>query len=275
LNPTALRDNVRQSALEIVLLAHILKGVTVDSSGCPGAAATAKFDTGTMALMGHSMGATIAQPVLAAEPLFRAAIFSGAGASWIENLIYKKHPLEVRPMAEIILNYAHYTRRLTEFDPIVSMVEWAGEPADGAPYDRHVIQEPIAGDPHHVLMLQGIIDNYILPPIANGMSLAMGLDMAGTSHDAANPGLSIFRPLEPLLAFSGRAKIAFPVSANASSVSGKTSTAVVTQHPEDGIEDGHEAAFQTEPPKVEYRCFLKSFAAGAPVVVDPAVGCDL
>jgi hypothetical protein len=44
----------------------------------------------------------------------------------------------------------------------------------------------------------------------------------------------------------------------------------VVQHVEDGIEDGHEAAFQTEPPKHQYRCFLKSFAEGVPRV--PAGG---
>ena len=39
-------------------------------------------------------------------------------------------------------------------------------------------------------------------------------------------------------------------------------TAIVTQHPSDGIEDGHEMVFQTDPPKREYRCFLQTWAAG-------------
>ena len=52
---------------------------------------------------------------------------------------------------------------------------------------------------------------------------------------------------------------------------------MVVQHAEDGVEDGHEAAFQTEPPKQQYRCFLQSFAKGTPrvpkgVASDP--GCD-
>ncbi|MBS1153719.1 MAG: hypothetical protein H6Q89_5417, partial [Myxococcaceae bacterium] len=62
-NAGALRDNVRQSALEIVLLAHVLEGLSFDAASCPGARTAAggskvSFDLSKLALMGHSMGAT-------------------------------------------------------------------------------------------------------------------------------------------------------------------------------------------------------------------------
>jgi hypothetical protein len=34
----------------------------------------------------------------------------------------------------------------------------------------------------------------------------------------------------------------------------------------DGIEDGHEVIFQTDPPKHQYRCFLQSWLSGVPKV---------
>ena len=34
-NMAALRDNIRQSAVELVLLAHVLQTLTLDASGCP------------------------------------------------------------------------------------------------------------------------------------------------------------------------------------------------------------------------------------------------
>src|SRR5690606_37485035 len=46
-NPLALRDNVRQSALELALLPEVLDGVSIDVSDCPGAEAPndlARFD---------------------------------------------------------------------------------------------------------------------------------------------------------------------------------------------------------------------------------------
>ena len=53
-------------------------------------------------------------------------------------------------------------------------------------------------------------------------------------------------------------------------------TAIVVQHPSDGIEDGHEIVFQTDPPKHEYECFLASSLHGVPKVPDggdPDAGC--
>ena len=125
-------------------------------------------------------------------------------------------------------------------------------------------------DERHVLMLQGIVDTYILPPIANATSLSFGLDLAGPALDSQSPELTHFAPLEARLQFSGRQSIELPASGN---VEGNT-TAVVLQHPEDGVEDGHEVIFQTEVPKAQYRCFLSTLAAGeVPKVPEEGASC--
>ena len=88
-NPAALRDNVRQSAAELALQAHVLDAVAIDVADCPGVVTPdgkARFDTATLALMGHSMGATIAPLTLAYEPRYRAALLSGAGGSCTSRL---------------------------------------------------------------------------------------------------------------------------------------------------------------------------------------------
>ena len=260
-NPAAMRDNFRQSAAEIGLLADILTGLSFDASPCDGADATATLDAEELALFGHSMGATMAPVTVALEPRYRAVILSGAGGSWIENLIWKESPIEVRPVAESILEYG--SRELHTHDPVISFVQWGGEPADPPVYGRE-----LADDPRHVLMLQGIVDSYILPPIANATSLSMELDLAGEPLDADHPDLTHFRPLEEVLPFSERAAIDLPASGN-----GRDGvTAVVVQHAEDGIEDGHEVVFQTEGPKHQYRCFLESFRDGTPAV--PSAGSE-
>ena len=51
--------------------------------------------------------------------------------------------------------------------------------------------------------------------------------------------------------------------------SSATTTAVVVQEKEDGVEDGHEVVFQTEAPKHQYRCFLESLKSGLPEVPTP------
>jgi hypothetical protein len=276
-NPAALRDNVRQSAAELVLEAHVLEHVAVDVSDCPGAVApgnVARFDAGTMALMGHSMGATISPLTLAYEPRYRAALLSGAGGSWIENVIYKLHPLAVKGFAEVLVGLAGSGYELTEHDPVLSMFQWAGEPADPPVYARRIVHEPVDGPPRHVLMMQGIVDHYILPSIANTTSLSFGLDLAGAELDYTVPEIASFTPLGSLLDLSGRGAITLPASGNVVGPGGARITAVVTQHPEDGIEDGHEVVFQTEAPKHEYRCFLESLRKGTPRVPAPGKAMD-
>ena len=132
--------------------------------------------------------------------------------------------------------------------------------------------EPTAdAHPRHVLMMQGIVDHYILPRIANTLSLSMGLDGAGDERDSDAPGMPPDQvPLGDLLAWTSRSWLTLPVQGNVKA--GDTSvTAVVTQHLADGIEDGHEVVFQTEPPKAQYRCFLKTWLEGTPKVTTSCV----
>lgn len=271
-NAGALRDNIRQSALELVVLAHILEGLSLDASACPSVGAKASFDVKKLALMGHSTGAWIAPLALANEPRYRAAILSGAGASFIENVLYKKKPLEIRPFAEVLIGYADEQRTLIAEDPVLTLVQWAAEPADPQVYTRRIIEAPAPGEaPCHVLMLQGVVDHYILPRIANATSLSLGLDLAGDELDHPQmTGLMEQTALGDVLSWSGRSRVALPALDNHLGADGAKATAVVVQHPEDGVEDGHEVVFQTEAPKREYRCFLQSFASGAPRVPAPS-----
>ena len=91
-NVLALRDNCREQGIDPVLVAHILDNasITVDHrTQCPGvgaATATVHFDTSTLAIMGHSLGAWFAPFSLAYEPRFRATVLAGYGASWIGNV---------------------------------------------------------------------------------------------------------------------------------------------------------------------------------------------
>jgi hypothetical protein len=267
-NPPALRDNVRESAVELVFLAHLLDTLIVDATDCPGAGGgSLRFDTGRLALMGHSMGASIAPLVAAFEPRYRAIVLSGAGASWIENVIWKQKPLAIRPAIELLLRYTSDRRTLTNHDPALTMLQWAAEPADSQVYASRILTEPAPGErPRNVLMVQGIVDHYILPRIANAISLSLGLDLAGAELDNETPEIADETTLKEALPFAGRTTIALPARANI----GPQTTAIVTQQRGDGIEDGHEVVFQTDPPKYEYKCFLASFAAGAPSVPDGA-----
>lgn len=272
-NPEALRDNVRQSAVDLALHAHVVKGVQIDASACPGLTTTgggpALLDQGKIAAFGFSMGATILPLAVAHEPLIRAAILTGAGSSYVDNILYKKEPLETKGLAEVLLQYPGHDLELTELDPVLSLLQWGAEPADPPSYARRILLEP-GGAEHHVLMLQGVVDHYILPPMANATALSFGLDLAGEPLDAQSEELAAFSPFLEVAYLSGRGQTGYPASGNFDAGGASPRTAVMALHPEDGIEDGHLVLFQTEGPRYQMKCFLQSFAQGIPAVPAPA-----
>lgn len=271
-NPAAMRGNLLQTAAEAALVPDLLANLEVDAEACEGTAPRATFDTDTLALLGHSMGATVAPLAAAVEPRFDAVVLSGAGGSWIENVLHKQLPLEVLPIAESLVGYE--PGELSAFDPFLGLLQWGGERADPPVFGATVRENP-GGDARHLLMVQGIVDRYILPPIANSTSLSHGLDLAGPALDADHPELSEHLPLEELLWLTGAEARSLPAGGDQQAPDGSPVTAVVVQHAEDGVEDGHEVFFQLEAPKHQLRCFLEDLAAGeAPVLPEGGAATD-
>jgi hypothetical protein len=112
--------------------------------------------------------------------------------------------------------------------------------------------------------------------MANASSLALGLDLGGSALDSVTPEVASFPPFATLLALSGRSAISLPAIGNVALSDGSKVTAVVVQHASDGVEDGHEVAFQRPEPKYQYRCFLATYARdGLPRVPEPLASEDV
>jgi hypothetical protein len=251
-NPEALRDNLRQSALELALLPDLLSTLTLGASDCAGALT---LRTDRMALFGHSMGASIAPLVLPIEPRYDALVLSGAGGSFALNVLYKRSPLPVLPIIATLLDVDEGD--LSDASVPIGLLQWAGEAADVPPSAWG------ARDRLDVLMTQGIVDTYILPPIANVATVSLGLDLGGPALDVgALPDLT---GVAEVIGFGGGAPVGLPLSGNRSD-----HTRVVVQRAEDGVEDGHEIAFQSEAARAQVQTFLASRLLGTPVVrADP------
>lgn len=273
-NPVALRDTLRQSALELALVPDVLKNMIIPGGSCPGLSPEIQdriqFDSDHLALFGHSMGATIAPLVAAAEPRYRGVILSGAGGSWIDNVLHKQSPLAVRPLAATMIGES--VEDLDAFHPVLTLLQWAGEPADPPMYADQLVLNASEADAQHVLMVQGLRDTYILPPIANALSLSLGLDLAGPVLD--DTLVPEFAGLTERLRWSGGQVLPLPAGLNRGTPGDRNVTAVVVQHQEDGIEDGHEVVFQLPTPHHQVSCFLRGLVDDTPVVPGEGVQGD-
>jgi hypothetical protein len=291
-NPSAIADNIRESAIEAALVPRMMLSerftveLAKDGSGDPCGLAGIQFDDKRLALMGHSMGATIVPLVLALEPRFRAVVMSGANASYIENFPSKQQPFELASTLEQMLGLDYC---LDEFELLPSLFEWAEETSDPAVYERYSGQ----GKMPDVLMIQGIGDHYVPSPVANASSLGLGLDVAGKTYDDKDPHLCPGEATVPIMECRGARRYELsPVAPLLSSVLGRKqyaaippggldakragsgATTFVSQYPRDMAcrQDGHEVAYQIAKARWQYRCFLESFAAGHTRVFAPPAG---
>ena len=283
LNMYAMRDNIRQSALEVALEPDLLGQIQLTPDDrCPGmsSATPVRLTTDHLAIFSHSMGSTISPLAMAVEPRYRAVIFSGEGGSYVEQLLYKERPY---PLRSVFTPFARLPNQLTPHDPVLNLFQWAMEAADPPVFARDAAANSTA-QPRSVLMVQGIVDNYVGVPMANCSSVSMNLDLADPEIDDDAAGdLSVpmlrdyldvereYLRLDP----KTRKAMLLPIQGNVTGHGG-TATAVVVQRHRYGTDgkpdtslEGHEVIYEEKVPKYMYRCFLDSFRTGVPRVPDP------
>ncbi len=308
LNPIALRDNLRQSAVELTIVPDILKQLKVDMSECEmgeqagdewvkgAVTGMASFDQGHLAMLSHSMGSSMSGLALATDPRYRVAILSGAGGSLIENVVYKAKPFPVYVAGSLLELPSDC--RIDEFPAPVSLLQWATESSDTEVFARRMVVDEA---PAHatwwsptarsVLMIQGLVDHDILPPIADVMTLGASLDLGlGPNSCFADPlcdrrpvygevATQSYPSLADLLWMSGRSygdlsvvtgNVPWPKLVPRPPNYAGDLTAVVVQHRIDENREpagqpcmnlnGHEAIYESTLARHQYACFLDDFA---------------
>jgi hypothetical protein len=260
-NPVAMRDNFVQMVLELVHFRKLVLNLRIDPSLCPGTDASAspdgkiRFDPDHVVVSGQSLGSYLTGMLASTLGGFQGAVLTGAGGSWVEFAFGPKVPVDLEKIVEAFA--LPYPEKLDRFHPYVSGFELACGPADNTLYLRHALDEPLPGKtPPHVLVVEGFKDEQVATGLQRALLLGLDIDMAGS-----DPGTSTDEQLVPVLPWSGRQQLAYPVSANKATPAGPR-TAVLVRYLEDGILEGHYVAFQRPEPKRQICEFLQDIAAG-------------
>jgi len=126
--------------------------------------------------MGPSQGSVTAPIGFAAEPLFKAAFYSGGGGGLALALLNKTEPVDIRLVVQQALRLED--DEVNEFNPIVALLQNMMEPADSLNYARYHITEPAEGlTARHVHMTNSEQDSYSPPQVIEAMAVATGLDL--------------------------------------------------------------------------------------------------
>ena len=215
-NVLAMRDNIRQGAVDLLVLERFVQAFDVAAEDSPTDAAI-RFDAERIFAMGHSQGALLLPLMLPFSERVKGVMLSGAGASITASVLYKHAPVDIPALARMYLALED-GERLDPFHPALSLLQAFSEVCDGVNYAPYAHRWP-GGRGIDVWATQGLRDTFAPPEVTNALVTAYGLSPIGPLAMRVE-GL-LLRGLTPLTP---------PVSANREAIDGERYTAVYSQY---------------------------------------------
>ncbi len=179
LHPGAARDNLRQAAVDAMVLARLFTetdfAVARGGGGAlllPPAPARAapRFDGRLVLAAGHSQGSQSVAVMGAIDPLVRGVILSGCGGDARLGVL-RRRDLPIVPIFGAVLGLD--PGELDELHPLMTLLQTLADPIDPASYAR-LYWEPLPGRrPQSVLHYEGMTDTYTPPATAEVLALAL------------------------------------------------------------------------------------------------------
>lgn len=278
LNPTALRDNEYQAATELMAVLRETLALTVpgdllvsppdadtptadDDAGEP----DAFFDPEWVFFMGHSQGSTVGPLITAVDPHIRSAYFSGAGASFLWNILEKTNPFPIKYVLQIALHLSgpEANAELDEFHPMLNIAQHFAENADTMSFNPYFHQRPVPGTtPKSVMQALGVSDTYVCLQCQGSFAASASMDLIEPEENPDAFTRMVWTGGE-ILPDDG-------VTGNRLAYDGEPVTSAMVQYPQhpDGG-DGHFVTRQYESMHRRVGCFFRTeIDHGLPTVVN-------
>ncbi len=179
LHPAAARDNLRQAAVDGMVLARLFTATDFAAArradGAPLLAPTRsrrppRFDRGRVLAAGHSQGSQSVAVMGAIDPLVRGVILSGCGGD-VRIGVLQRDDLPIVSIFSLVLGLA--AGELDEMHPLMTLVQTLADPIDPSSYAR-LYWEPLPGRrPQSVLHYEGMTDTFSPPASAEALALAL------------------------------------------------------------------------------------------------------
>ncbi|MGD8861950.1 MAG: alpha/beta hydrolase, partial [Myxococcales bacterium] len=240
-NVLALRDNIRQGAVDLLVLERFVEAFDLPAGTSPTGEAI-RFDPDAIFAMGHSQGGLTLPLMLPFAEHVRGAMLSGAGASITASILYKTSPVDIPTLARGLLGLAP-DEPLDPFHPVLALVQAFSDSADAVNYAPYYYRWPGARG-LDLWATQGLLDRDAPPEVTDALVTAIGL----------SPVRPTPRPVEGLI-LRGVEALDYPASGNLEADDG-TFTAVYSQYPD----DGHFLIFDNPDAEAQLRHFFETLA---------------
>lgn len=265
-NATAARTNTRQSAIDEVARAHMVRtgGLTVPAEISKTKAAIG-FDPKRIGFFGHSQGGLNGALLLAVDDSTRGGVLSGAGSAISYSLLLKVKPEP--SVAELVKTFlgisAENVDELGPLHPAITLVQTIVDPADPLHYYPAIARAPFAGrTAKSVLMTEGVDAD------GSGDSYAPPRTIEAGAIAGAFPLLEpVVWDVPEITKLDGVAPLKIPVKGNAAG--GKATVGLAQFVPPKGS-DGHFVVFRVPRAKGMTMAFSASLLADdVPTISEP------
>ncbi|MBN1944121.1 MAG: hypothetical protein JW797_00540 [Bradymonadales bacterium] len=246
-NPRAAAGNVMQGSADVHFFGRFAAQLQLDDEDSP-LSDPILLDPERLVFFGHSQGGTVGVPALAHDDVYVAAILSGTGGGLMLSLPEKHSPIDIAAGLEIILS----GETLSDFHPVMNLVQMYFEPADPLSYGSQLIYnrpEEMAG--FHLFQGWGLGDTYTPERTTKELALAIGLPL-----------------MTPVLVNYPRPPVDPPVSGNLL-VGGERYTCALGQYNPPEGQDGHFVLFDNPTARSQVLGFLETLLTD-PVPTIPA-----
>ena len=179
LHPDALRDNLRQAAIDAMVLARLVTATDFASArGADGELLLAprptvtppRFDAERVLAAGHSQGCHSVAVMGAIDPLVRGVILSGCGGDARLGVLARRD-VPIVPVFATLLGLA--PDELDELHPLMALVQTLADPVDPASYARRYWDPKTGGRAPSVLHFEGMTDTFAPPVTAELLAIAL------------------------------------------------------------------------------------------------------
>jgi hypothetical protein len=181
-NLGAFRDQLREAALDTAQLYRVIAS-DPDLSALTTDYGTPHVDSSRIAYLGESLGSIEGEVAAALEPRIEPWIFSVGGGGFIFEAAVHGPGIGALLGAAAGLYFHFLHDRLTEFHPVINMVQMIVESADPLLYARDLVRapQPVASLPaksHSVLLLECLYDELVANEAGEGWAREAGLVLA-------------------------------------------------------------------------------------------------
>ncbi len=178
----AIRDNFRQSAVDLMELARLIADPGLDLSAVPGAP---RLDASHLVVIGDSLGAIMSTTFAAVEPAVEAAVLNVAGGG-LANYLLVNSPVEGGeniPLIATLFGIDLAKQYPDRWMPFVNVAQTIVEAGDSLAFGPHLVTEPLTvsglerNRPRHVMQIEVMGDEVVPNPSNEALARAIGLDL--------------------------------------------------------------------------------------------------